>query len=511
MSPRQTATSKEIFLGIDWGSTAIRLAYCRKVGAEWITQVICNAQSTSVQDNHRYEKGAFNGNINISGTGPVWNNDEIGVSSVQIPAKLILGGGKGVDEKNPLLAEVQRHEGDEEFERRCQDGLWLIAKALASQIQSLCDRNSYKVMDVGLSVPSHWTLDETDQYAALMRRAFKTIGDVNLTRPTERRGPAASKRARVGQAWSRVMDNVNFPSEIESIAHFICNSPGRTDMGFGDARNKFVLFLDFGGHSMNGCIFQVRREDNKEPVFFRVKEPFGIVGGTAQWEASVSEYCTGQIARGEYQLNGTTEAAAIRNGLLREFRKKVLLLDCNPAVEMNLEVDLGDNTVHSHGPLRIHITADDSSRWFYNAMMDSLLLANASIKDLMAMAKADDVDRDACVIVSGGSAKNKKVQAELEGFCDAAGLPPPEYIHEKSVEDGGFETFNIAKGTALATARKLSLKGFLGNGAAFGLQMKQGGKNPYDVWDDEAEVLLAPKARQVTHNRGKNIGSVENT
>ncbi|KAK1981608.1 hypothetical protein LZ30DRAFT_592362 [Colletotrichum cereale] len=389
-------------LGGDWGSTAIRL-YIYFV-EENRFELIVNLGALSKCDETRYQSGSWCGYINISGNGPVYTGDDV-PAALQIPAKLILGKGRGIDEKNPLLTEVRRRQGNVRFERRCQEGLEEIVKAFASQVKDRCEKKNdpLQIVDIGLTIPAHWTLEEEESYAALIKKVF----------------PRSSR-------WNSRLKNIYFMTEIEAFAHFFFEDPDRADRYLGDKVNNFVLFLDFGGHSMNGCMFYVRRASDRF-AFIRAKEPFGTVGGSAQWEAAVGDFCTSNTLSGGGSK--TTVTPEVRNLLLKKFREEIRMLECDRFEEIELRIRPPRGYVAGSRDIWTTISANQSAQFFHDATDEPLKRAEIEINKLTYfLGRYSDVGVK--VIVSGGTAKNETVQARLNGFCNNAGLPPPVFVHQ---------------------------------------------------------------------------------
>ncbi|KAK1593711.1 uncharacterized protein LY79DRAFT_630885 [Colletotrichum navitas] len=435
-------------LAIDWGSTAIR-------------------QSIYFMDEHRSEmiSNLEAGYINISGNGPVYTGDDV-PAALQIPAKLVLGNGRGIEESNALLTEINRRRGNVNFDRRCQEGLEKIVKAFSSQVQKRCEKRNdpLEIVEIGLTIPAHWTLEEEESYSELIGKVFPR------------------------KSWNNRLKYIYFMTEIEAFAHFFFDDADVVDRYMGDEQNNYVMFLDFGGHSMNGCLFYVRRAEEKF-VFMRVEAPFGVVGGSAQWEAAVGDFCTNNALSG--WGSRIVVNPEVRNGFQKRFREEIRMHECNRFEEIELRIKPPRGYAAGAGDMWTTISAQQSAQFFREAMDKPLRRAETEIKELAAfMGRYADVGVK--VVVSGGTAKNETVQGKLKGFCQDVDLPPPIFVHQNF---GSNESFNIAKGAALATARRMTLMEFMENGAAFGIQMLRGSGNPDRQWDENAFVVLADKGR----------------
>lgn len=214
-------------MGNDWGSTAIRLCfyYIEEQRLDWVN----NRAASNKCDETRYHNGSWSGYIDVSGNGPVYTGDDV-PSAFQIPAKLIIGKGKGIDKTNPLLAVMKRNKGDAAFKRRCEEGPVAAVRTFAAQIEMHVQSKNkpLEIVDFGLTVPAHWTLDEMENYAKVLKRGLP-------------------RSLRQGDSRLR---NLYFMTEVEAFAHFFFHDPDRVEEVLGDVIKHFVLFLDFGGHSM---------------------------------------------------------------------------------------------------------------------------------------------------------------------------------------------------------------------------------------------------------------------
>ncbi|KAK2050109.1 hypothetical protein LZ31DRAFT_581363 [Colletotrichum somersetense] len=388
------------YLGIDWGSTAVRLYFY--FPDEDIFEPLLNLRASSKNDESRYQSGSFGGYINISGEAPVYTGDEV-PAALQIPAKLILGKARGIAENNPMLIEINRRQGDAEFERRCQRGLEEIVKAFADQVEKRCNKKNkpLDIVEIGLTIPAYWTLEEEHSYRELIKKVF----------------PKGH--------WNNRLKDIYFMTEIEAFAQFFFSDPVNVDKYMSDKEDNYVLFLDFGGHSMNGCLFYVRRAED-EYVLMGVKKPFGVVGGSAQWEAAVGDFCTSNALLGGSKVTVKPE---VRNGLQKKFREEIRMQECDCFTEIELRIKPPEGYEKGSGEILTAISAFQSARFFNDAMNGPLKRAGFEIGEL-AKLKGRYEDMGLKVIVSGGTAKNDTVQGKLNGFCDDVHLNPPIFFHQ---------------------------------------------------------------------------------
>ncbi|OBR06370.1 hypothetical protein CH63R_10490 [Colletotrichum higginsianum IMI 349063] len=466
-STRKKRTAVLSTLGNDWGSTAIRLFfyYIEEQRLEWVN----NRAASNKCDETRYHNGSWSGYIDVSGNGPVYTGDDV-PSAFQIPAKLIIGKGKGIDKTNPLLAVMKRNKGDAVFKRRCEEGPVAAVRTFAAQIEMHVQSKNkpLEIVDFGLTVPAHWTLDEMENYAKVLKRGLP-------------------RSLRQGDSRLR---NLYFMTEVEAFAHFFFHDPDRVEEVLGNVVKHFVLFLDFGGHSMNGCNFFIRGADGKF-AFIRAQEPFGVVGGSAQWEAAVGEFCAKNTVSSSGAMSEVS--AEIYNRLLKKFREELRMLVRDVFSDIELRAKQPEGPNGGSGDVWTTISANQSAAFFREATSAPLHLAQSQIKELARLQRRCP-GVGAKVIVSGGTAKNETVQGVLRDICIAAGLDEPVFVHDNM---GSHESFNIARGAALATAANMTLLQFMENGAVFGIQMLQGDRaNTEKYWDDKASIVLSGKGRE---------------
>ncbi|KAF6812132.1 hypothetical protein CMUS01_13129 [Colletotrichum musicola] len=197
MVARKKDGKQKVVVAIDMGSTADHIAV--NYLSENHVRPLFNSKAQYTQDRLQYERGAINACVNISDTGPAWIGDDLCASSVQLPVKFIISHGKGVmDDDNPLVAELRRHDKDQKFQNRCMKGMDMFMEALATEVQKLCGSKCrpLEIVEIGLSTPAHWSLDVEDRYRQIFHETF----------------PRAAR--------SKKDVKLCFISEIECIAHY---------------------------------------------------------------------------------------------------------------------------------------------------------------------------------------------------------------------------------------------------------------------------------------------------
>ncbi|KAK1955727.1 hypothetical protein LY78DRAFT_674871 [Colletotrichum sublineola] len=402
MSSSKYVSRKEAHMSWDLGSTALRVTLAVENAKE--PEIVPNSKTDSTSDTSRYEPGCFGGYINLSEGTEVYTGENV-PNATQVPAKLILSKGWGIDENNPLLTEVRLDrgpEGNAKFERRCQEGLQALAEKVAEQVKKRCNKESEPLIitRISLTVPAHWTTEQEEDYRALIQSAF----------------PISRRR----DSWLRY--SIYFMTEIEGFAHFFFHDPDDCQAYLGDKPDNYVLFLDFGGHSMNGCLYLVRRIRGKF-AFYRVRKPFGAIGGSAQWEAAVGDFCARNALLGE---SSTTIHPGHQTKFQKCFREKLRGEHFHPYKEINLSITPSEENA-APGDILSIISAAQSRQFFDDATREPLELAKKEI-DVLASYKGFSEDAGVRILVSGGTAKNKTVQEMLDRICSKARLPPPHFV-----------------------------------------------------------------------------------
>ncbi|KAK0636576.1 hypothetical protein B0T17DRAFT_519434 [Bombardia bombarda] len=256
---------------------------------------------------------------------------------------------------------------------------------------------------------------------------------------------------------------IMFITEPEAVAHYTLRR-WREEMenrGYGD--RDTILFMDFGGHNMNGCLFYVARhqQDPDNMRFFRLSEPFGVGGGSATWQYYFEEEI---IAKCRQVTNEPLPPAEHQRmqGMFREF-KKYTNLDNNFPFSW-----ISDDQAHF-----VQITAQKIKEFFESALTGPLNLAKNEIDQLAEMKarwQQEGEDMNPLVVVSGGTGRNHIIKARIRQMCQDASLPEPFFTHDF---ESGNDGIRIAVGGALAVAEGIDPERFLDLGAAIGVHAKE--------------------------------------
>ncbi|KAF9878850.1 hypothetical protein CkaCkLH20_03750 [Colletotrichum karsti] len=462
--PPASSKPRPVVLGIDWGSTGVRLMLFHTQGNHLNPFEPVRSKETPRHEDKRYGGGAYKATLAVfDDDGEVYTPDKECRGRKRISSKFLFKDGGSLDPNHPLAEEIKRLSTDEAFRKRCENGKLAIIKTFVAAIEDICEKKNLEVVDVGLSIPATWTCEEIEEYRRLLRMTFRS------------------------RTLKMAFRNAQFHTEVESFAHYFMWHMNQTKESL-VSEDTIILYIDFGGYSMSGCLFQVRKlkSDPETSMFYRVGEPFGCAGGTEHWEAYVSQWCTRETMEHDNFNNSRSFLTEDdRCQLLDNFHRQVVENEHSSFEDMLLHLDNPSAYSSHHRSHSVTVPANTSRKMFYNSMQDSLEMTNERIAKLGVFPKGS-----VKVIVTGGSAKHFQVQKKLREQCLAASIPEPIFVHEESND---YAAFNVARGAALASAKTCKVGSFMSNGAAFGIQMLQ---EEESMWDNYAGVVLKEKGPQ---------------
>ncbi|KAI8270414.1 hypothetical protein K4K58_010911 [Colletotrichum sp. SAR11_239] len=228
-------------------------------------------------------------------------------------------------------------------------------------------------------MPAHWGADEEERLVNLVRDNF-----------------IPSPSSRLGRWHDNSIDFV-VHTEAEAIAHFICHKRYCIDELSDESTDKFVLFLDFGGHCLNGCIFYIRKRNANGVSFFRAEEPFAVVSGTEHWVARVAKFCCSNAVVDGQVIGDATLRPEVRNLLVSRFREHIRLHKADDFPRMSLRVNDPDTNEDIH----VTISAESNAQFFREAFGETLIASEEAIYRLQRM--SNEQNAESLVIVTGGS------------------------------------------------------------------------------------------------------------
>ncbi|KAF4833813.1 hypothetical protein CGCTS75_v003829 [Colletotrichum tropicale] len=348
-----------------------------------------------------------------------------------------------------LVKPLQKRMNEEGFRKKLRQGLVDLLSKVWKQIEKHCKQERLKITTISLSIPAQWT-DSSGKFTEVYEDIMREV---------------------VG-AGSRDMEFC-FVTETEALAHYLLKDHIEELRRKGHrGEHSAFLFLDFGGHNMNGCIFNVVYGEDHDASFYRVGEAFGAGGGSEQWSYDVSELCI--------------ERTESRTGRRMTAEKKQELVDKFDRFKDSLGPGFDEEKPFEfEGTI---ILPEEIKRLFEKAHDKILKLSKRHIATLSKFKITDNT-----VAVAGGTAKHAGIKQRLRDMCLKKGVPEPVFVNVDLCVR--YDSVKIAKGAAYSASTKISIDDFLRQGAAFGIQRKavgtgpSSGKNNY--WEDTAEVLFS--------------------
>ncbi|KAI1429974.1 hypothetical protein F5Y12DRAFT_214812 [Xylaria sp. FL1777] len=460
----KTAAKKppqEAFLGIDLGTTSSR-AMLFVPASRRTYNIVNNSGSTG---NGRFNEGEYSSTIYpVDGLDPVYNGNVAIPSRPSLSAKIsfpsIVGESLGSNLHQKGYELVLHHLDmlqDDNARERARKGIEALLHVLSCDVDRQCSKIKPKVIikAIALSIPAHWTLEFEELY-----------------------------REMIGKSFPKYQGDIFFLTEAEALAHFLYRShreilvptPGGKD-------GIIVLIIDFGGHNMNACIIDIAGGSEDDPGFYHLTKAQDAGGGSEQWEHYVAEECIQMMVhQGLIQAHGSATPQ----------QRQLLLDDFNRFKKEYCKQTDADFEFHYLTPEGctepLFLGADKVAAAHQKAFESALQKASAMIKEAANLS-----NKEAHIMVTGGSAKSKLTKEKIEKLCKKHGMSDGlDFLGEQGLID---LNMRIAHGAAYAVAYQLSVQDFIDRGAAFGMQRKVIGprtRNPKEEpWNDEAALLFS--------------------
>ncbi|KAL0941658.1 uncharacterized protein CTRU02_204421 [Colletotrichum truncatum] len=298
-----------------------------------------------------------------------------------------------------LVNPLRRHKDDPNFIFRLETGLRDLFSAVRKLATQQCKNRRLKITSIGLSIPSQWTLDFEDAYRRIIIDVFGVP-----------------------------RDGIFFHTETEALAHFLLQDHRALLLESGDeegecdsvADYEVLLFLDFGGHNMNGCIFNVvygkERDQNKDASFYGISEPFGAGGGSEHWAYNIGELFLRKLDR----FPGYKITHRERQKQLEWFHRNK---DClGPLQELEM-IDFG-------GDMDIDLLPEEINNCFEQSVEEILNIAKSNIEMVSQLKGVTPV-----VVVSGGTAKHVVIKRRLKDICSKNGIQKLRFVADLNIEN----------------------------------------------------------------------------
>ncbi|KAK3353784.1 hypothetical protein B0T25DRAFT_608255 [Lasiosphaeria hispida] len=353
-------------------------------------------------------------------------------------------------EEYPLLKDFTERMGDADLREKCRNGLVELLTVVCQRVQKVCRSCNFRITKIAMTVPAQWTLVFEDLYVDMIEEVFQ-----------------------------HPRHDVYFLTETEALAWYLFRDPEYVADLELDKENEAVLFADFGGHNMNGCIFDVNHGIDDAVSFYRLRDPFGAGGGSEQWEFNLAKECRVKSPNQDGTQAMVPMTAEMRQQLLDAFANEKKGL--GPGTGLR---DLFYVTDSTGNLIEVEAPQDLIDQAWEEAHRRPLNLARDQLR---VIAEIEDVKP--AIIISGGTSRHRPLQARLKEMCEEAGVPAPNFVDTLEVL---YASSKIAKGAAYAVGSALTVEEFFARGAAVGVQTYHDSNNPGKEWTDQVDYLTSP-------------------
>ncbi|KAK8074010.1 hypothetical protein PG994_004909 [Apiospora phragmitis] len=439
----------KVTLGIDLGSTSTRAV----LGPQHVEETNRNFQS------QRFSPGDFSSSIYpFENEGLVYLSEQPDPTRKPVSAKYafytLVNAKDELLEQYPLAEELTWRKDDEPFRQRLRTGL------------------------EQLFAETEWNLDFEELYRSIIVDVF----------------------------GSQYKNDIIFVYETEALGQFLCrdysgyllhpedttqdevsedeNSEGEEAPPKAYVRHDALLFLDFGGHSMNTCTFNVVYDQNDKPSFYLISSAKGACGGSEQWEYDIAQKAVERLEK----KKGRQMPPLVKQEILDDFNRGKAKL--GPTFDGRDYLFKG--SLENGESMLMPFTPETLAKYFDAALKRPLELARERIEELINIK-----DIRPRVVVSGGTSRHAGLQHKLSMMCKENGLSPPFFTDTLSIK---YDSMKIALGTVYAASNRTTIEQFLGRGAAIGVQRQPRAPrdpNTEDKWEYVAEFLLSNTRREI--------------
>ncbi|KAJ1325671.1 hypothetical protein MN608_08865 [Microdochium nivale] len=472
---------KDGVLTIDLGSTSLRAGIlvfsCSRQDLAW-HKIHCPYTSANYIRFKAFEwpimLDALSANTS-SADGSIWMTTDTRTSMKGISAKFAmyrLVDSKPIRDQYCVAAPLFARK-DPGLCARLRQGIRELFRALHEEVEETCHDTHVKINRIALAIPSQWDGSFQDEYRAIVSEIFD-------------------------------ITHIEFVKEVEAIAHYM----------FQDNLSKFwkarqhiarqlVLFLDFGGHSMNSCMYIVVYDParDKMPCIYIDEDSKGEGGGSEHWEYYMIEACKAIWRQGGHKL-------ALNADDLRQISDRInseKQYAIGPSYNKDLRISFQKEDDKSY---TIKLSHETIKACFDKAFQRPL---NAAQKQIEHM----ETEGGGLVVVSGGSSRHRDVRESIKELCKTIGLPEkPIFVADK--DDAAAKVFT---GAGYAVGMRTTAREFMAGGAAFALQKSNSGshahflisqKQPHGTidmdisGDDELRIVCDPfyESRKPTNGNG---------
>ncbi|KAK4450360.1 hypothetical protein QBC34DRAFT_494006 [Podospora aff. communis PSN243] len=444
----------EVALGIDIGSYGAR-AFMVEITAERGSNPH-TYQISSKRGNHRDDYTFYDADF----PSVIKVRDLHDATPVEIPAKYafyaLCPESDSLLKQHPQADQLSAQHNSAMGRRQIERGISGLLASIKEQVDAICTIKKLTVSRIGLTIPAQWTLEFEDAYRRILAPVFTQVE----------------------------ASDIQFYTEAEALGQYLL----REHWDELDPNNKYngVMFMDFGGHCMNGfqCVLARDTDNLDRSCFIRVGEAkFGAAGGSEAWMWHLKQW----FYRNYHQLSDGENATEEQ---WKDFAEAAKVKRADP-MEPHQSIT---RTYVTRGSGKVtHVTISLDQKEIQAAYEGGLArvveVSNQKVMRLAQLIQEGDVQGPFFILASGGSARNPQTKARIQQICKHSGFDV-KFIFDLVAR---FESDAVARGAAFAASQRMTVSDWFERGGTIALQMRQissGGPKADTRWDHTALRLI---------------------
>ncbi|KAL1860372.1 hypothetical protein Daus18300_009285 [Diaporthe australafricana] len=344
------------------------------------------------------------------------------------------------------------------------DIIFRFLNQIVQRILDQCKEAGVKLRLLALCIPQTWSRRETSIQDYLSPIIDKTVAGKDI--------------------------EITFALEAQCQAQYLIHKYPRQLRGYDE-----LMVLDFGGHSLGGSDSQLHWGSTDDRPRFHAPpgSDFGVRGGYELWEIGIGR-CIDR-AMNKHPKTYRARRHMIKASLLNSFfNAKAKINFSNPH---RLNANLTNTLGNPRASYSVTITAEQLNKEWESAFREAIDLATQNIR-LVAR-----TGRKVRVLLTGGSAHNKKLRVEIENYCAnlcQQGLDVTCTVVSKDLDTVLAPKWSIAEGAALCHATTMEVEEFFDLGAAFALQTWTTAPDGKSYWPEKSEILFCKEKGVEQHS-----------
>ncbi|KAK0619470.1 hypothetical protein B0T14DRAFT_566318 [Immersiella caudata] len=435
----------EVALGIDIGSYGAR-AFMVEIDPPQSDHPR-TYQVSSKRGNHRDDYTFYDADFPAA----ITVRDVADGTLVEIPAKYafyaLTNGSDNLLKQHPQADELSRQHNNAVGRRQIEAGIGGLLTTIKEQVDTTCAVKRLRVGRIGLTIPAQWTLEFEDVYRRIVSPLFAHV------QPS----------------------NIQFYTEAEALGQYLL----REHWDELDPENKYagVMFLDFGGHCMNGfqCLLSRDTVNPDRSCFIKVGAgTFGAAGGSEAWMWYLKKW----FYRIFHDLSDGDNAT---ENQWNDFAKAARVKRVDP---MEPHDDITRRYKARGAEITISLDQAEVQNAYEHGLGRPIEMSEKKIAELSGLIQNRLVTGPFFVLASGGSARNPRTKSQILQICKDNGFNV-KFIFDLVVSR--FESDAIARGAAFAACKRMSVRSWFDRGGVIALQTRE---NEKKQWSKTATLII---------------------